>query len=152
MALRKASYDRQRGTIRIEGGKTKAARRTLSLCGESVTIIEKRMKSPGPWLFPGRRGPAKHVVQLNTIHDRVCQDAGVSFVLYDLRHTFATRMLVEAGVDMASLAAIMGHSGMGVLQKYVHPTEDHQRQAMRKYESMRAPQIALVGKKVGRKG
>lgn len=35
-------------------------------------------------------------MQLDHTHDSVCQEAGVSFVLYDFRHTFATRQLVEA--------------------------------------------------------
>jgi len=84
-------------------------------------------------------------VQLDHTHDSVCQDAGVSFVIYDFRHTFATRQLIEAKIDMASLAAIMGHSNLRVLQKYVHPTADHQRQAMKQYEATRpAAQLKKV--------
>jgi integrase len=67
----------------------------------------------------------------------VLQDAGCSFVLYDFRHTFATRQLVEAKTDMASLAAIMGHASMRLLQKYVHPTAAHQKAAMKEYEKLR---------------
>jgi integrase len=54
------------------------------------------------WLFPSKQRRGYHVVQLNHTHDSVCQDAGVSFVLYDFRHTFATRQLIEAKVDPAS--------------------------------------------------
>jgi integrase len=137
LSSRKESFDRQRGEFRILGGKSKAARRTLTLCGESIEILERRMKLEGPWLFPSSRKPGDHVRQLHTPHDSVCQDAGVSFVLYDFRHTFATRMLVEAKVDMASLAAILGHSSLRILSKYVHPTQEHQREAMKKYEAIR---------------
>jgi integrase len=77
------------------------------------------------WLFPSKHCRGYHIVKLNNPHDSVCQDAGVSFVLYDFRHTFATRQLIEAKTDMASLAAIMGHSNVRVLQKYVHPTAEH---------------------------
>ena len=137
LSLRKECFDRQRGELRILGGKTKAAKRTLTLCGESIEILERRMRLEGPWLFPSSRKPGDHVRQLHTPHDSVCQDAGVSFVLYDFRHTFATRMLVDAKVDMASLAAILGHSSLRILSKYVHPTQDHQRDAMKKYEATR---------------
>jgi site-specific recombinase XerD len=42
--------------------------------------------------------------------------------------------MAQAGVDLATLAAILGHSSIRVVQKYVHPTADHQQQAMRKFE------------------
>lgn len=139
MSLQKMFYDRSRGTIKIPGGKTRAAKRTLNLCAEAIEIVERRIQTTGDsrWLFPSDRIRGGHLQQLNNVHDRVCRDAGVSFVLYDFRHTFATRMLIEAEVDMASLAAIMGHSNMTVLRKYVHPTEEHQKEAMRKYDATR---------------
>jgi len=143
MALQKANYDRAKGTVRIEWGKTNAAKRTLNLCGESIEIIERRLCSDGPWLFPSKRKPGDHIRQLHTSHDSCCQDANVSFVIYDFRHTFATRMLIEAGVDMVTLAAIMGHSSIRLLQKYVHPTAEHQREAMKKFELMLPPRKLL---------
>ena len=54
-------------------------------------------------------------------------------VLYDLRHTFATRM-AQAGIDLATLAAILGHSSIRMVQKYVHPTAEHKKSAMLRYE------------------
>jgi integrase len=55
------------------------------------------------------------------------------FRLYDLRHTFATRA-VEAGVDLVTLAALMGHSRIQMVLRYAHPTEEHQVLAIRKLE------------------
>ncbi len=70
----------------------------------------------------------------------VCARAALSFVLYDLRHSFATRM-AEAGVDLATLAAILGHGSIRIVQRYVHPTAEHKRAAMAKYaETMKASQ------------
>ena len=75
-----------------------------------------------------------HLVKLNGTHDRVLEASGTSFVLYDLRHTFATRM-VESGCDLPTLAAILGHSSLRMVMKYVHPTEAHQAEVMRHYET-----------------
>ena len=57
----------------------------------------------------------------------------LSFVLYDFRHTFATR-LAQAGVDLATLAAILGHNSIRIVQKYVHPTAEHKKAAMARYD------------------
>jgi site-specific recombinase XerD len=57
----------------------------------------------------------------------------IGFVPYDFRHTFATRV-AEAGVDLPTLAALLGHGSIRCVQKYVHPTADHKKQAMKRYD------------------
>ena len=56
-------------------------------------------------------------------------------MIYDFRHTFATRM-AQAGIDLATLAAILGHSSIRIVQRYVHPTAEHKRAAMLRYDEI----------------
>ena len=72
--------------------------------------------------------------KLNNPHEKVCVALGLDIVLYDFRHTFATRM-AQAGVDLMTLAAILGHSSLRTVQRYVHPTRAHMDEAMAKYEA-----------------
>jgi len=137
-ALAKRDIDLEHGQIRIGFGKSPASRRTLDLTRESRQILAKRMLGDSPWIFPSPKKPGRHITRLNNAHDRVgetARKAGISlpFVLYDFRHTFATRM-AQAGVDLATLAAILGHSSIRLVQRYVHPTAEHKRQAMKIYE------------------
>jgi|SRR5215475_6799931 len=53
--------------------------------------------------------------------------------IYDCRHTFATRA-VEAGVDLVTLAALLGHSKIQMVLRYAQPTEEHKVLAIRKLE------------------
>jgi integrase len=145
MRLRQADVDLQGTRIHIRFGKTPSARRTLDLVGESVTILERRLATPGEWVFPSPRYPGKHITKLNGPHDAVCLDAGVAFVMYDFRHTWATRM-VESGCDIVTLAAMLGHSGLRMVMKYVHPTAEHKKAATKNYEKTLRPMLKVVAK------
>lgn len=145
LGLPQETVDLKMGALTILGGKSRAARRTLTLCGESIEILARRLENPGKWVFPSDRKQGRHLTKLNNSHDEACRDAGVSFVPYDLRHTFATR-LAQSGCDLASLAAILGHSSLRMVMKYVHPTAEHQREAMKKFEAGLQPRLKVVGK------
>jgi hypothetical protein len=53
----------------------------------------------------------------------------MTFVLYDFRHTFATRA-AEAGMPVATLARILGHGDLRSISKYVHVRQEAQDRAM----------------------
>jgi integrase len=55
------------------------------------------------------------------------------FRLYDLRHTFLTR-LGEAGADPFTIQKIAGHASILVSQRYVHPTPERLEDAFAKLE------------------
>jgi integrase len=139
MRMRKEDVNLETGAVRIMFGKTAAARRTLRLTEESRSLLAAQMTSKagshGPWVFPSPMKPGAHVVKLNGAHDRVCETTGLQFVLYDLRHTFATRM-VQAGVDLAALKDILGHESIRITMRYVHPTQKHQNDAMEIYDKL----------------
>ena len=144
--LRRDDVDLERGQIHIRKGKSPAARRTLDLTSESRQILGRRLGSSSDWIFPSSRKPGRHIARLNGAHDRLCEKArkaGVTltFVPYDFRHTFATR-LAQAGIDLATVAAILGHSSIRIVQRYVHPTAEHKRSAMLRYD-----EIVEAGKK-----
>ena len=80
---------------------------------------------------------SKPIVKLNNAHRGAVERAKLKpFRLYDCRHTFATR--AEAGVDLVTLAALLGHSRVQMVMPYAHPTEEHQFNAMKKMEAYRA--------------
>lgn len=148
LSLRRGDIDLSRRTMHIRGGKTRAARRTLHLLSEACAILERRLadnlaSGADGWLFPSTRRPGEHISKLNHQHDEACRRAGVSFRLYDLRHTFATR-LAESGCDINTLAAILGHSGLRLLTRYVHPTEQHRAAAMERLEEQQRTSLRRV--------
>jgi integrase len=124
----------------IRSGKSKAARRRLKLTVESKQILASRMSSKGPWVFPSpvdskeHHGPTWQGVHDNVIEAMKGRRKSCEFVLYDLRHTFATRLCTQARVDLATAAKIMGHANLKSIEKYVHPSEEIVDRAMREYD------------------
>ena len=127
-------------------GKTKAAKRKIRLTAAAHSILSERLqKCDGPYLFPHTLDPNRPVPKVSDAHERAVRDSGVApFRLYDLRHTWATRA-VEAGVDLVTLAAMLGHSKINMVMRYAHPTQEHQTAAMKKMEQhVLAQQIACL--------
>jgi len=122
-------------------GKTKAAKRKVPLSDKACEVIYKRLAArEGVYLFPGGRGGNdvdNPIVKVNGAHNSARKRSGVrQFRLYDLRHTWATRAAM-AGIDLVTLAAMLGHSRIQMVLRYAHPTEEHQFQAMRKVEAFK---------------
>lgn len=136
------------GQMRIRGGKTRAARRVLDLTDESAVILANRLRMAqeknNRWLFPSPRYKGRHILKLNNIHDQTCMDAKVSFTLYDLRHTFATRQLTEVGTDVATVASLLGHGSLRTVYRYLHPQAGSKKDAMQKYSRKTTPILKVV--------
>jgi integrase len=138
MSLERRAVDLERGRIQIFRGKTKAARRTLKMTAASREILARRMwETDSPWLFPSPKVETRAnqpITKPNVPHDKVCASREINgdeparpqleFVLYDFRHTYATQR-AERGMPLPTLAAILGHSSLRMVERYVHPTQDH---------------------------
>ena len=78
------------------------------------------------------------MLKVNNAHSGALKRSRVPyFRLYDMRHTWATRAAMS-GIDLVTLAAMLGHSRIQMVLRYAHPTEQHQAQAMRKLEEFNA--------------
>jgi integrase len=61
---------------------------------------------------------------------RTVEQAGIEdFHFHDLRHTAGTRM-GEAGADLVTIAAVLGHSDLTMAARYTHPTDRGVRKAV----------------------
>jgi integrase len=116
-------------------GKTKAARRRVPLNTAARNVLARRMAGlETPFIFPCDTDRARPVPKVNNAHDRAVKNAKVArFRLYDLRHTWATRA-AESGIDLVTLAALLGHSKIQMVLRYAHPTQEHQARSVERME------------------
>jgi integrase len=120
-------------------GKTKSARRRVPLNSSARDVLIRRMAGlKAPFLFPCEKrretDADRPVPKVNNAHDRAVRDSKVApFRLYDLRHTWATRA-AEAGIDLVTLAALLGHSKIQMVLRYAHPSQEHQARSVERLE------------------
>ena len=117
------------GTLLVTQGKTASARRVVPMTPRVRATLQSRWERAGRplegwvWPAPSQSGHIDHC-SLKKQHNKAVKLAKVSpFVLYNLRHTFLTR-LGESGCDAWTLARIAGHSSIAMSSRYVHPSED----------------------------
>jgi integrase len=137
----KPAIGARHGYVRIRRGKSKNARRTLSLTPRVAEMLKARKAaSESEWVFPGDSLDAPILVtSLDHQHGDVREILNLSaeFVIHSLRHTMLTR-LGEAGADAFTIMKIAGHSSVTVSQRYVHPSPDSLERAFERLDALNA--------------
>ena len=106
---------------------------------EVYGILKARAASAkGPFIFESVDNPERPIGSVRKAHNAAVGRAKLkpAFRLYDFRHTHASRA-VMAGVDLPTLAALLGHTNIHMTMRYVHPAEEHKREAAGKIENFK---------------
>lgn len=127
------------GYLRVREGKSKNARRNVSLTAAANALLTSRKeKTKGALVFTrdGGSGPLS-IFTLDDQHARLRTTLKLpkDFVIHSLRHTMLTR-LGEAGTDAFTIMRIAGHSTVTVSQRYVHPSPEALENAFEKLERL----------------
>lgn len=127
------------GYIAIRRGKSRNAKRNLSLTARAAEMLKARKAaSNSPWVFPGDSPDSAFLgTSLDHQHDivRTALELPKDFVIHSLRHTMLTR-LGEAGAEAFTIMRIAGHSSVTVSQRYVHPTPEGMERAFERLEDL----------------
>lgn len=122
LGLLVGDIDSARMTLRIHGKGQKERLLPLSPRLLAALRIYWREHRPATWLFPGIKATVPLTDgTVQRICKRTARRAGLSKQIspHTLRHSFATHLL-EAGVDLLSVQALLGHSHFNTTAKYLH--------------------------------
>ncbi len=126
------------GYIQIRGGKSKNARRNLSMTARVRAMLSDRAAAASTaHVFAGSAGRPYVGTYLDRLQPGVRDTLKRSkdFVLHSFRHTMLTR-LGETGTDAFTIMRIAGHSSVSVSEKYVHPTPETMEKAFERLEAV----------------
>ena len=132
-SIQRRNVDFAEHYIFVPEGKSAFARRTIPLTQRALEVLQSRVAgAQGRYLFPHRSDPDKHMVICRS-QLTLSRKLKLNFRLYDLRHTFGSRVAM-AGVDLPTLKELLGHSTIAMTMRYIHPTPEHKRRAMARFE------------------
>ncbi len=141
--IRKDNVHLKQSYLFVPNGKTRFARRNVPLTDATINILKRRLlETEGPFVFPGQGDNGKPLTTVRKAHHKTLRAASIDppFRLYDFRHTYGSRTAM-AGVDLPTLKELMGHADISTTMRYVHPTPEHKREAVRKLERYNIEQV-----------
>jgi integrase len=82
-----------------------------------------------PYVLPSKV-TGKPYASLYRCFIKTCKAVGITGLsFHDLRHTFATR-LVQGGVDIETVRALLGHHSIVMTQRYTHSSHELKQRAV----------------------
>jgi integrase len=121
LAAKWDQFDLETGVWTKSAASTKQAkmhRTPLSAAAvELLRQIRSESDTTSPWVFPNGDG---HLVDPKKSWASICRAAGISGLrIHDLRHTYAS-MLVNAGLSLPTIGAMLGHTQVSTTARYSH--------------------------------
>ena len=147
LGLKVSDIDSARMVLHIRHGKGQKER-FVPLSPRLLEVLRSywRAYRPATWLFPGvKPGPALTGGTVQRVCQRTARRAGLSKRLspHTLRHSLATHLL-EAGVDLLSVQALLGHSHLNTTAKYLHVSMRRLQQLPQLLEGLVVPRPVLT--------
>ena len=127
-----SDIDLEKMMLTVRGLNSKSGQtRHIPLTSRAKAELERWLDIDGGegLVFKGRvKGQPIYNVQQSW--DTIRDLAGLeSFRMYDLRHTFASK-LVMRGIDLYTVSQLLGHASIEMTQIYAHLSGDHLRNAV----------------------
>lgn len=113
--------------------------RHISLNAAALVAFKElfaRRGGEGP-IFAAERGGDRLLGARHWFEDAIAEAKVPEFTWHSLRHTFASR-LVMAGVDLRTVAELMGHKKIQMTMRYAHLAPAHTRAAVDKLAAYNA--------------
>ena len=131
LALEVKDVDFLGDTVRVTGKGSK--QRIVPVGGPAMSAIQRYRQAAvitsGPLFLSKRR---THITQqaVDQLLKKYLKHTAIPFVIspHKLRHSFATHML-DAGADLRSVQALLGHASLSTTQIYTHVTKERLKQA-----------------------
>lgn len=139
LSVRPEDADFVRGLVSVRAGYAKngegrSVPMTTTFREIAQRLVKEARQRSSCTLFRNQHGAPLRISALYKAFEDAVEQAGLEdFHFHDLRHTFASR-LVMAGVDLRTVQELMGHKTIAMTLRYSHLSPHHKRKAMEAFE------------------
>ena len=123
----------RKGKVTVRSGKG-AKYRQVPLNADSRRALEEylavRPQTGTSAFFVGQRGNGLTSSAIWRVVKQYGRHAGLEISPHTLRHTFGTRLVRRKGVDLVTVAAMMGHESLDTTAIYTRPSEEDMAEAV----------------------
>jgi site-specific recombinase XerD len=136
LSIKRADVDTAKRVIFIPEAKSGMREQPITTgLADFLKRYVESLDDDSEWLFPCSTSKTEHTVAIEKAFRRVVADAGLPSAVcrHTLRHTAITH-LVQAGVDLPTVARISGHKTLAMVAKYAHANGEHIQAATDKLE------------------
>jgi len=93
---------------------------------ETVKATLRAVERKGDLVFPNRSGRQIDGVPLYfAFHEALAKSGITDFRFHDLRHTFASNLVMQEGVELNDVRELLGHKNMAMTLRYAHLSPRH---------------------------
>ena len=123
-ALERDDIDLKNGFVTFRKTKTGAVR-SVPIHGEALELLRKRTpRIDTPLIFPSKKNPSVPFDFRAPFEAAVKKAKIENFTWHSLRHSSAS-FLIMAGVDLRTVAELLGHKSITMTQRYTHLAPTH---------------------------
>jgi len=112
---------------------------TVPINDELLQVLRSlRSRLTNRWVFPNPAGtgPVDGDAFDRLVFQPALAEAQIThFCWKDLRHTFATRLRMQVGADLKSIAELLGHTSTRMTERYAHASRTHLVQGISRVQS-----------------
>jgi len=127
---------------------TKNGERRDIAMNETVRATLEGMERKNEFVFPNRNGKRIDNAQVQIAFQEALKRSGIEdFHFHDLRHTFASNLVMQEGVELNDIRELLGHKKMDMTLRYAHLSPKHKGKVVNildRVMSQNPPQVGNV--------